>query len=80
MTRTPFRFMLGRAAVMTGEAAVAAPKAGIGEAARVFRQDGAVRPLVDLHIHINAGNFQRDEVFALVAEIGSHLFFALFAK
>ena len=62
-----------RTPVVTGDGAVSVPNAGVLKVARPFCQDGAGGALVDLDVHVQAGDFQGGEVAAAVIEVGRDL-------
>ena len=58
---------------MTGDGAVAVPNAGVLKVARAFCEGLIIGALVDLHAHLQAGDFQGRQIAAAVIEVGSDL-------
>ena len=59
--------------VMSGEAGISIPDAGVGEVAGTLLQRGAVRPLVDLDGEVDSGDLQGSQAAVAVVEIACHL-------
>ena len=59
--------------VVARHANISGPNAGIGEVARAFGESGAVRSLIDFHIHANSGDFQHPQVSSSVIEVAGHV-------
>ena len=65
--------MIVHPSVMSGEAGISIPDAGVGEVARALFQRSAVRPLVDLDGQVDGGDLESAQATVAVVEIVCHL-------